>query len=96
VTTSKTHKFRSNDFLPGCIRFLRDQNGATAIEYALLASLLGVVITGSLMLIGTTLDGFFVSVVEAFDPDGSGNCPGNTTAAENANESSAVASCNTD
>jgi len=96
VRTSKAHKFRSNDFLPGWIRFLRDQNGATAIEYALLASLLGVVITGSLMLIGTTLDEFFIPVVEAFDPDGSGDCPGNTTAAENANPNSAVVRCNTD
>ena len=75
---------------------MRDQNGATAIEYALLASLLGLVITGSLMLIGTTLDELFISVIEAFDPEGWDDCPGNKTAVENANEGSAVASCNTD
>lgn len=36
-------------------KFLRDESGATAIEYGLIAALIAVVIIGALQLIGTNL-----------------------------------------
>ncbi|SEK09819.1 Flp family type IVb pilin [Paraburkholderia diazotrophica] len=39
--------------------FARDEDGATAIEYGLLAALISVVIIGSVTLVGTQLDGVF-------------------------------------
>lgn len=39
--------------------FLRDENGATAIEYALIASLIGLVIIGAVGAIGASLNGTF-------------------------------------
>jgi pilus assembly protein Flp/PilA len=36
-------------------RFLRDERGATAIEYALIASIISLVIVGGATMIGTSL-----------------------------------------
>lgn len=44
----------------------RDETGATAIEYALIASLIAVVIVGALLLIGQSLSGIFNSVSNGF------------------------------
>ena len=49
---------------PQCVRstlgaFWRDDTGATAIEYALIASLIAVVIIGAVTTLGTTLGGMF-------------------------------------
>jgi pilus assembly protein Flp/PilA len=43
-------------------RFLRDESGATAIEYGLIAALIAVVIIGTLTAIGTNLSTKFNSV----------------------------------
>jgi pilus assembly protein Flp/PilA len=43
-------------------RFLRDERGATAIEYALIASLIAVFIIGSLQVLGTKLSSEFAEV----------------------------------
>lgn len=43
-------------------RFLRDESGATAIEYGLIAALIAVVIIGTLTAIGTSLSTKFNSV----------------------------------
>jgi pilus assembly protein Flp/PilA len=40
-------------------QFLRDERGATAIEYALIASLIGMVIIGAVTAIGGALSGTF-------------------------------------
>lgn len=40
-------------------KFLRDESGATAIEYALIASLIGLVIIGAVSAIGDSLNGTF-------------------------------------
>ncbi len=40
-------------------RFLKDEEGVTAIEYGLIAALIAVVIIGSVTLVGTQLDGIF-------------------------------------
>jgi pilus assembly protein Flp/PilA len=47
-------------------RFVRDQDGATAIEYALIISLVGAVIVGALGTIGTALTGVFTAVGAPF------------------------------
>jgi len=43
-------------------RFVRDESGATAIEYGLIAALIAVVIIGTLRFIGTDLDTKFKAV----------------------------------
>ncbi|MES0809888.1 Flp family type IVb pilin [Roseibium sp. SCPC15] len=43
-------------------RFVKDESGATAIEYGLIAGLLSIVILGALQLTGTTLDGVFSKI----------------------------------
>lgn len=44
------------------LNFLHDERGATAIEYALIASLIGLVIIGAVGAIGGSLDGTFNEV----------------------------------
>jgi pilus assembly protein Flp/PilA len=46
--------------------FLSDQDGATAIEYALIASLIAVFIIGALSALGTNLSSEFAEVGSAF------------------------------
>jgi pilus assembly protein Flp/PilA len=43
-------------------RFVRDESGATAIEYGLIAALIAVVIIGAVQLVGTNLSTTFGSV----------------------------------
>jgi pilus assembly protein Flp/PilA len=44
------------------LRFLKAEEGATAIEYGLIASLVSVVIVGALLLLGPALSGIFNTV----------------------------------
>ena len=46
-------------------RFLRDESGATAIEYGLIAAGIAVVIIAAVQLVGTNLTGTFNSVAAA-------------------------------
>ena len=46
-------------------RFLSDRKGATAIEYALLGSLIAVVVVMSIRTLGTNLEGLYTSVSSA-------------------------------
>jgi pilus assembly protein Flp/PilA len=43
-------------------RFLKDESGATAIEYGLIAALIAAVLVGALQSIGNTLDGKFAEI----------------------------------
>lgn len=43
-------------------RFLKEEQGATAIEYGLIASLIAVAIVGILTLLGPKLEGVFTTV----------------------------------
>ena len=43
-------------------RFVRDESGATAIEYGLIAALIAVVIIGAVTTVGTNLSTTFSSV----------------------------------
>ena len=46
-------------------RFLKSEQGATAIEYGLIAYLIAVVIVGAVTALGTTLKGVFTSISAA-------------------------------
>ena len=46
-------------------RFVRDESGATAIEYGLIAALIAVVLVGALTLVGTNLNATFTAVSNA-------------------------------
>jgi pilus assembly protein Flp/PilA len=47
------------------VRFLRDESGATAIEYGLIAAGIAVVIIAAVQLVGSNLNGTFGSVASA-------------------------------
>jgi pilus assembly protein Flp/PilA len=44
------------------MNFLTDENGATAIEYGLIAALVSIIIIGGLTVLGGALDGAFSSI----------------------------------
>ena len=46
--------------------FLNDQSGATAIEYALLASLIGIAIVTTVTAVGVKLTGSYSNIAAAF------------------------------
>ena len=48
-------------------RFKNDESGATAIEYGLIAALIGVVIIGGARMVGTSLDATFRAVSTGID-----------------------------
>jgi pilus assembly protein Flp/PilA len=48
-------------------KFLRDESGATAIEYGLIAALVAVAIIVALQALGSSLDGLFTTVSTKVD-----------------------------
>ena len=58
--------------ISGIQRFLRDEEGATAIEYGLIAALISVVIMAAVALIGTRLNTVFCAVANRLGTAGSG------------------------
>lgn len=48
-------------------RFFKDESGATAIEYGLIAALIAVVLVGTLTLVGGSLDDTFTKVSGELD-----------------------------
>jgi pilus assembly protein Flp/PilA len=55
--------------------FLRDDDGATMIEYALLVALIAVVVAAGLVTLGTTIKTKYSSVSTCVsDPATAGNC----------------------
>jgi pilus assembly protein Flp/PilA len=51
-------------------KLIRDESGATAIEYGLIAALIAVVIIGALTTVGTNLSGVFNSVATKLSSTG--------------------------
>lgn len=49
-------------------KFIRNENGATAIEYGLIAGLISVVIVAVLTTVGTGLTARFTAIVAALTP----------------------------
>ena len=44
------------------VRFMREEDGATAVEYGLMVALIALVIIGAVTLLGTNLRGTFTTV----------------------------------
>jgi len=51
-------------------RFLKDESGATAIEYGLIAALIAVVLVGALTAVGGSLNSKFEEIKSALDDAG--------------------------
>ena len=66
-------KLKITDCVDLLVRFKADESGATGIEYALIASLVGVVGVSSAGFIGENLTGTFEEIGKAFDGDASSN-----------------------
>ena len=49
-------------------RFLRDEEGVTAIEYGLIAALIAVVIIAGATLVGDGLNTLFENIADCLDP----------------------------
>ena len=49
-------------------RFLKDESGATAIEYGLIAALIGIVLVTVLSMVGESLTETFTLIDEALTP----------------------------
>lgn len=49
------------------VKFWKDEEGATAIEYALIAGLIAVAIIGALTALGTNISSLFTDVAEKLD-----------------------------
>ncbi len=58
------------------LRMKKDEDGATAIEYALIAALIGVVIIGSVSLLGTQVSNTFNTIANAMVFGGGGGAGG--------------------
>ena len=56
-------------------RFLRDESGATAIEYGLIAALVSVAIIAMLSLMGNSLNATFKTVEEGLSGAAAGTTP---------------------
>ncbi len=52
------------------MRFLKDEDGVTAIEYGLIASLIAVVIIAATTAVGTNLNGVFQYVADSLTTTG--------------------------
>ena len=51
--------------MPMLKKFLRDESGATAVEYGLIAGLIAVVIIGAVTSVGTSLTAKFTAIAAA-------------------------------
>ncbi|OLL28064.1 pilus assembly protein [Burkholderia sp. SRS-W-2-2016] len=51
-----------NKIIAAAARFVRDEDGVTAIEYGLLAGLIALVIIGAVKTLGTNLNSIFTSI----------------------------------
>lgn len=56
----------------GFIRFLKDEEGVTAIEYGLIAALIALAIIAAVTLVGTNLDALFDRIAACLTATG---CP---------------------
>ena len=58
-------KCRKSTAAASLLRFLHDENGATAIEYAMIASGIAVAIAATVMNLGTAVNGLYSNVLTA-------------------------------
>lgn len=58
----------ADNLFSGLVRLIRDDNGATAIEYALVGALVSIAAIGSMQSIGTALNDVYMNrAVDAFN-----------------------------
>ena len=69
-----------NYFIQKAKAFVRDEDGATAIEYGLIAALISVAIIVAVQTIGTSLNSTFDSVATALDGAAAGGGGGGAPA----------------
>ena len=55
-------KFSGSTIVMPMLRFLRDESGATSIEYAVIASGVAVAIAATVVTLGSSVKGLFTSV----------------------------------
>jgi pilus assembly protein Flp/PilA len=55
-------KFSTQTLVTPLLRFLRDEGGATAIEYAMIASGIAVAIATTIVSLGSSVQGLYTSV----------------------------------
>lgn len=60
--------------LQGVMRFLRDEEGVTAIEYGLLAALIAIVLIVGASLAGTNLNALFAYIAGCLTPLPGASC----------------------
>lgn len=53
-------------------RFMRDESGATMVEYAVLVALIAVAVIATVVLLGERIDAAFQSVITELDAAGAG------------------------
>lgn len=63
------------NLMQSTLRFVRDEEGAVAIEYGLLATLIALAIAVGAGALGTGLDSLFSDIANCFDTTASGTCP---------------------
>jgi pilus assembly protein Flp/PilA len=61
-----------NVLLMSIKRFVKDEEGVTAIEYGLIAALIAIVIVGAVTLVGTNLNNVFTTISNCLS---GGACP---------------------
>jgi pilus assembly protein Flp/PilA len=54
-----------NKLIQSAKQFMSNEEGVTAIEYGMIAALIAVIISGTVALVGTALDGVFTSILGA-------------------------------
>ena len=63
-----------NQLLMSIKRFVKDEEGVTAIEYGLIAALIVLVIAGAVVIVGTQLNDVFTNVGTCLSTKGA-TCP---------------------
>jgi|HubBroStandDraft_1064217.scaffolds.fasta_scaffold554748_2 pilus assembly protein Flp/PilA len=58
-------KLRTPTIAPLVLRFMRDNGGATSIEYAIIASGIAVAISAAIVSLGSSVSGMYSSVASA-------------------------------
>ncbi len=63
-----------NALLMSVKRFVKDEEGVTAIEYGLIAALIAVVIAAAVVVVGTSLNVVFTTIGTCLGSPSAGNC----------------------
>ncbi|MGE8396334.1 MAG: Flp family type IVb pilin [Comamonas sp.] len=64
------------------LNFLRDEEGATAIEYGLIAALIAVVAIAAMTSVGGSLSGIFTNIADTLSGSGADKAPADPPANE--------------